>query len=216
MYVPTVQHGGGEGLCTISIRHETSTRAGRDCVGHAARISTHARAMLSKLHEVESLRGLLLFVRTLYYQPSTWAGGGRAIQQEQGDPLAVQNALVQLQDGDVIFAFLDDVNGLSTPEGRRISMICSFRSCLTLLASLEQSWRSTKSDGGIGSVGVETCRAEEFWAHQWAPQKYMLKPHGSACWCYVPAPVATISSALSRRSSLRCTPTVMIVAWRKS
>ena len=37
----------------------------------------------------------------------------------------------------VIFAFLDDVNGLSIPEGRRISMICSFRSCLTLLASLE-------------------------------------------------------------------------------
>ena len=81
--------------------------------------------MLRKLLEVESLRGLLPFVRGFYSQPSTYHwqdedGTRRVIRQCEGGEqgavlfcLAVHDALAevkeQLQDGEVIFAFLDDV-----------------------------------------------------------------------------------------------------------
>ena len=96
-------------------------------------------AMLSKLYEVESLRGLLPFVRATYAQPSChqWKdenGGVRQITQheggEQGDPLmpllfslAVHNGLTEVQEqlvpGECLFAFLDDVYALCSPERTR-------------------------------------------------------------------------------------------------
>ena len=136
-----------------------STRAGTDCVGHAIRAITDydpnrtvlsidgvgaydhvlRSAMLSKLHEVESLRGLLPFVRSAYSRPSVYhwqedGGQWRQIRQseggEQGDPLmpllfclAVHDAFVEVQEhlqaGEEIFAYLDDVYALSTPERSR-------------------------------------------------------------------------------------------------
>ena len=139
-----------------------STRAGTDCVGHAIRLAADLdpratvlsidgvgaydhvlrSAMLGKIFEVESLRGLLPFVRATYAQPSCYHwqdehGRVRQIRQheggEQGDPLmplllclAVHKALMAVQEqllpGEHIFAFLDDVYALSAPE--RTSAIC--------------------------------------------------------------------------------------------
>ena len=86
-----------------------STRAGVDCVGHAVRAATNRdakatvlsidgigaydhvlrSAMLSKLFEEESLRGLIPFVRMVYSQPScyNWEDGQgrrRQIRQHEG------------------------------------------------------------------------------------------------------------------------------------
>ena len=125
-----------------------STRAGTDCVGHAVRIATdrdpqatvlsidgigaydhvHRSAMLGKLLEVPSLRGLLPFVCAAYLEPSRYkwadAEGVRhdICQAEggQGDPLmpllfslAIHNALAEVKrellPGELLFAFLDDI-----------------------------------------------------------------------------------------------------------
>ena len=136
-----------------------STRAGVDCVGHAVRTVTDMdpratvlsidgigaydhvlrSAMLSKLHEAESLHGLIPFVRMVYARPSCYhwqdeEGRCRQIHQheggEQGDPLmpllfclAIHNALeevqAQLLPGEHLFAFLDDVYAVSAPERTR-------------------------------------------------------------------------------------------------
>ena len=123
-----------------------------DCVGHAVRTVTDMdpratvlsidgigaydhvlrSAMLSKLHEAESLRGLIPFVRMVYARPSCYhwqdeEGRCRQIHQhegsEQGDPLmpllfclAIHNAL---EPGEHPFAFLDDVYAVSAPERTR-------------------------------------------------------------------------------------------------
>ena len=112
-------------------------------------------AMLSKLLEVPALRPLLPFVRSVYARPSTYLwtddqGERHEIRQseggEQGDPLmpllfclAIHNSLVaakaEMQAGEQLFAFLDDVNTLTTP-GRT-------RSVYNLWA---RSWRWRASD----------------------------------------------------------------------
>ena len=94
--------------------------------------------MSSKLLEVPRLRKLLPFVRKTYASPSCykWAdaeGHTHEIWQheggEQGDPpmpflisLAIHNALAevqgQMQDGEFLFAFLDDVYHHCQPQGR--------------------------------------------------------------------------------------------------
>ena len=96
-------------------------------------------AMLSKLLEVPALRPLLPFVRSVYARPSTYLwtddqGERHEIRQseggEQGDPLmpllfclAIHNSLVaakaEMQAGEQLFAFLVDVNTLTTPGRTR-------------------------------------------------------------------------------------------------
>ena len=98
-------------------------------------------AMLSKLLEVPALRPLLPFVRSVHTRPSTYLwiddqGERHEIRQseggEQGDPLmpllflfclAIHNSLVaakaEMQVGEQLFAFLDDVNTLTTPGRTR-------------------------------------------------------------------------------------------------
>ena len=111
-----------------------STRAGTDCVGHAVRVATDhdpemtvfsidgigaydhvsRSSILSKLHEVPSLRSMLPFVRKTYARVSTYwrsdeDGVSHRIGQheggEQGDPLmlllfslVVHNALAEVKD----------------------------------------------------------------------------------------------------------------------
>ena len=96
-------------------------------------------AMMAKLLEVPGLRPLLPFVRSIYSQPSRYvwrdeAGDLHEIRQheggEQGDPLmpllfslAIHNALLEAKlemlDGEELFAFLDDVYIVSSPERTR-------------------------------------------------------------------------------------------------
>ena len=96
-------------------------------------------SMMAKLLEVPRLRRLLPFVRKSYSTPScyTWEDAeGRAHQiwqhegGEQGDPLmpllfslAIHNALEevrgQMQEGELLFAFLDDIYIVSSPARTR-------------------------------------------------------------------------------------------------
>ena len=124
-----------------------SARAGTDWVGHAVRAMTDLdprltvlsidgigacdhvfrSAFLEKFLEVESLRPLLPFVRSVYSEPSQYhwvddEGRHREIRQqeggEQGDPLinALQEVKAELLPGEWLFAFLDNVYALSTLE----------------------------------------------------------------------------------------------------
>ena len=108
-----------------------------DGVGAYDRV--YRSAMLSKLLEVPALRPLLPFVRTVYARPSTYLwtddqGERHEIRQseggKQGDPLmpllfflAIHNSLVaakaEMQMCEQLFAFLDDVNTLTTPGRTR-------------------------------------------------------------------------------------------------
>ena len=96
-------------------------------------------SMLQKLLEVPRLRRLLPFVRKSYNAPScySWADSEGRVHQiwqheggEQGDPLmpllfslAIHNALEevrgQMQEGELLFAFLDDIYIVSSPVRTR-------------------------------------------------------------------------------------------------
>ena len=89
-------------------------------------------AMMSKLCTVPELRGLLPFVRSMYAHPTSyrWQDSVGVTHQVQGDPLmpllfslAIHDALVavkaELRDGEVLFAFLDDVNAVCGPNRTR-------------------------------------------------------------------------------------------------
>ena len=86
-------------------------------------------AMMCKLHSVPGLRGLLPFVRTTYAHPTSYRWQD-AMGGEQGDPLmpllfslAIHDALVAVQaelgEGEVLFAFLDDVYVVTGPNRTR-------------------------------------------------------------------------------------------------
>ena len=95
--------------------------------------------MMAKLHSVPGLRGLLAFVRTTYVRPTTyvWEDGDGVKHQihqaeggEQGDPLmpllfrlAIHDALANVQSRlrprEYIFAFLNDVYGVTSPGRSR-------------------------------------------------------------------------------------------------
>ena len=147
-----------EATC-VPFQFALSTRAGTDCVGHAIRALTDAdptatvlsmdgigaydhvlrSAMMSKLHDVPCLRGLLPFVRATYAQPTEYlwedaAGVRHTIRQaeggEQGDPLmpllfslGIHDSLVEvhrnMQPGEHLLAFLDDVRVVSPPGRTR-------------------------------------------------------------------------------------------------
>ena len=99
----------------------------------------HQSAMLSKLLEVPSLQPLLPFVRAAYTEPARYKwqddeGHRHDIEQheggEQGDPLmpllfslAIDNALAavkeELEAGEMLFAFLDDIFVLSRRDRMR-------------------------------------------------------------------------------------------------
>ena len=96
-------------------------------------------AMMAKLLEVPGLRPLLPFVRSIYSQPSRYVwqdeeGNLHEIRQHEGgeqrDPLmpllfslAIHNAFneakQEMLDGEELFAFLDDVYIVSSPERTR-------------------------------------------------------------------------------------------------
>ena len=96
-------------------------------------------SIMAKLHEVPGLRKLLPFVRRAYSRPSRYSwvdsqGERHWIQQheggEQGDPLmpllfslAIHDALrevsLQLQEEELLFAYLDDVYVVSKPDRTR-------------------------------------------------------------------------------------------------
>ena len=127
-----------------------STRAETDCAarvvnddpemtvlsmdGIGACDHVYRASILAKMHEVPSLRPLLLFVRQTYAWESRRIGGlmrtGHRIRQheggKQGDPLmpllfslAIHNALAEvkahLNEGERLFAFLDDIYVLAKP-----------------------------------------------------------------------------------------------------
>ena len=98
----------------------------------------HRSAMLSKLLEVPRLQPLLPFVRAAYTEPTRYKwqedeGHRHDIEQheggEQGDPLmpllfslAIHNALAvkeELEAGEMLFAFLDDMFVLSRRDRSR-------------------------------------------------------------------------------------------------
>ena len=174
-----------------SFQFALSTRAGTDCVGHAARLATDPdpratvlsidgvgahdhvlrSAMLGKLLEVDSLRGLLPFVRATYAQPSCchWQddhGRFRQIRQheggEQGDPLmpllfclAVHSALMAVQEqllpGECIFAFLDDVYALSSP-GWTCAMYKLLEKILFAIAGIRLHTGKTRTWSKAGEI----------------------------------------------------------------
>ena len=96
-------------------------------------------AMMSKLYSVPELRGLLPFVRSTYAHPKSYrwqdaVGVTHQVHQveggEQGDPLmpllfslAIHDALMavkaELREGEVLFAFLDDVYAVCGPNRTR-------------------------------------------------------------------------------------------------
>ena len=96
-------------------------------------------AMMCKFHSVPGLRGLLPFVRSTYAHPTSyrWQDAVGVMHQvhqaeggEQGDPLmpllfslAMHDALVavqaELREGEVLFAFLDDVYAVTGPNRNR-------------------------------------------------------------------------------------------------
>ena len=112
-----------------------STRAGADCVGHAVRAMTdlNPRTTVTALVQVArsgeppwsvAVRQECLF--STFHVPLAGRGWDAACDptvRGWGNPsccLAVHDALAevkeQLQDGEVIFAFLDDVYALCAPE----------------------------------------------------------------------------------------------------
>ena len=183
-----------------------STRAGTDCVGHAVRAMTDLdprltvlsidgigaydhvfrSAFLEKLLEVEPLRPLLPFVRSVYSEISEYhwvddEGRHREIRQqeggEQGDPLmpllfslAVHNALQEVQaellPGEWLFAFLDDVYALSTPERcRKIYDLLADR--LLHRAGIRLHTGKTRTWNRAAEVPE---RMEELGANVWNPE----------------------------------------------
>ena len=94
---------------------------------------------MNKLYTVPELRGLLPFIRSTYAHPTSYrwqdsVGVTHQVHQaeggEQGDPLmpllfslAIHDALVavkaELRDGEVLFAFLDDVYAVCGPNRTR-------------------------------------------------------------------------------------------------
>ena len=113
-------------------------------------------AMLSKLKQVPGLHNLLLFVRQAHSSPSSYAWEDAERQRhsigqheggEQGDPLmpllfslAIHDALeevqAELEDGELLFAFLDDVYVVCLPNrvrtifdllGARLSRVAGIR-----------------------------------------------------------------------------------------
>ena len=140
--------------------------------------------MLRKLYEVENLRGLLPFVRGVYSQPSTYHwqdedGTRRVIRQceggEQGDSLmpllfclAVHDVLAevkeQLQDGEVIFAFLDDVYVLCALERAR-HIYDLFAEKLLQVAGIRLHTEKTRTWNKVGEV---PNRMEELGPSVWS------------------------------------------------
>ena len=117
-------------------------------------------AMMSKLCTVPELRGLLPFVRSTYAHPTScrWQDSTHQVHQveggEKGDPLmpllfspAIHDALVavkaEFRDGEVLFAFLDDVYVVCGPN--------HFGRCLTC-------WRT--ACGGLWEFGCTRGRHE--------------------------------------------------------
>ena len=157
--------------------------------------------MLRKLHEVEKLCGLLPFVRGVYSQPSTYHwqnkdGTRRVITQcdggEQGDPLmpllfclAVHDALAevkeQLQDGEVIFAFLDDVYALCAPERAR-KIYDLFEEKLLQVEVIRLHTGKTRTWNKVGEV---PNRMEELGPSVWSPARVKIlgSPVGTDEFC---------------------------------
>ena len=195
-----------------------STRAGTDCVGHAVRVVTdhdpemtvlsidgigaydhvYRSSILSKLHEIPSLRSMLPFVRKTYARASTywWSdkdGVSHRIGQhqggEQGDPLmpllfslAIHNALAevkeQLLDGEFLFAFLDDVYVLAKPD--RIRTIYDLLSVkLSTMAGIQLHTGKTRTWNKAGVCPARMAELElSVWSHEGI--KILGTPVGSA------------------------------------
>ena len=162
-----------EKVCA-SYKFAMSARAGTDCVGHAIRATTDHNprttvllidrvgpydlvlrsAMLSKLLEVESLRGLLFFVWSAHSCPSVYHG-----QQEGGGQKRQIRQIEGGQQGDPSYAARRFRSGPGASAGRRsdfrfLSMTCtcrplpgSLRSCTTwqgFVCMLAKHERGTK------------------------------------------------------------------------
>ena len=258
------------------------TRAGTDCVGHAVRAMTDLNprttvlsidgvgaydhvfrsSMLSKLYEVESLRGLLPFVRGVHSQPSTYywqdRGWGAACDPtvrgwRTGRPPHVPFVLFgsarRSRSNEGTVARWGSSSRSSTTcmrcapqNGPGTSTICSRRSC-----SWWQASGCTRGRRARGTKPVKCpiewrswarqCGAPQgrrFWVHRWALMNSIRKQRGAVgrgepscggaipsvpdlqcAWqllVSVPALIATISSAMSRPSILRCTHRVMTEA----
>ena len=190
-----------EATCS-PFRFALSTRAGTDCVGHAVRTATdrdpqatvlsidgigacdhvHKSAMLGKLLEVPSLRGLLPFVRAAYLEPSRykWADAEgvrhdicQAEGGEQGDPLmpllfslAIHNALAEVKrellPGELPrFAFWTDVLRWCVP-GVKIFDGAGIRLHAGKTRVVEQGRNLSSQHGRSGPQGVERRGDQDF------------------------------------------------------
>ena len=141
-------------------------------------------SMLSKLLEVPKLQPLLPFVRKAYGAPSCYRWDDADGQQhqiwqheggEQGDPLmpllfslAMHNALLevksQLQDGEFLFAFLDDVYVISSPARTKpIYEVLRDRLQVSAGIQLHQGKTRVWNRAGVRPLGIEEW-GEDVWS----------------------------------------------------
>ena len=143
-------------------------------------------AMMNKLHDVPGLRALLPFVRSTYANTTryTWedaAGVRHQIHQaeggEQGDPLmpllfslAIHDALVavqaELREGEVLFAYLDDVYAVTGPNRTR-DVYNLLAEHLWRVAGIQLHTGKTRSwnKSGISPPNVEDL-GEQVWSRE--------------------------------------------------
>ena len=127
----------GHAIRVVTERQPDMTVLSIDGIG--AYDHVYRSSMMSKLLDVPGLQKLLPFVRKAYSQPSRYAWEDREGERhwiwqheggEQGDPLmpllfslAIHDALVEvrrhLREGELLFAYLDDVYVISKPDRTR-------------------------------------------------------------------------------------------------
>ena len=156
------------------------------------------QAMLSGLNAVPEARAMLPFVRMAYASLSRYAwedGGGafRFVEQaeggEQGDPLmpmlfslavheALDRAQAELQPGEHIFAFLDDVYALCAPERVREVYNCLERH----LTSVAGIWLHQGKTRVWNRAGLRPPNLEDLGRDVWSPEgiKVLGTPVGNA------------------------------------
>ena len=146
----------------------------------------HRSAMLSKLLEVPSLQPLMPFVRAAYTEPTPYKwqddeGHRHDIEQhesgEQGDPLmpllfslAIHNALAavkeELEAGEMLFAFLDDIYVFSRSDRTRpiynlLAEKLHLQAGIQLHASKTRTWnKSGTRPPDVDDLGPDVWQGE--------------------------------------------------------
>ena len=163
-----------------------SIRAGTDCVGHAIRATTDHNPRTTVL-SIDGVGAYDHVSRVVAFRPECLFPSFGVPQEEgsndklgsakEGNKVTLSclfcfawpcttlslRSRKHLQEGEMIFAFLDDVYALSAPErskdirsGRSEVARRGMDSFACQNTNVEQSKRNARTDGGFGAIGVES------------------------------------------------------------